>query len=131
MENIDKDPYQKLFNYYLTLGLVAHRKLTREMRAAIDVARRRGDYTWNDLAKLLYRHSLIVKLSEDDGEYAVRKRGIAEFFGQKIHNGTVLICSEYADDGAKWLRYKTLWKRYLENELKRSGNSGDYHLKEE
>ncbi len=127
MENPERDPYLKLFEYYRSLGLVKHRKLTGEMRASIDVARRRGDYTWNDLAKLLYRHCLIVKLSEGDGEYAVRRRGIAEFFGQKVYGGTVLICSEYADDGAKWLRYQDAWKKYLENELKRSENSGTYH----
>lgn len=120
MEAAEKNPYQKLFDYYISLGLVKHRKLTGEMRAAIDVARRRGGYTWEELAKLLYRHALIVKLSADDGEYAVRPRGLAEFFGQKVYGGTMLICSEYADDGAKWLRYQAAWKKYLENE-KRSG----------
>lgn len=108
-----KSPYQKLFDYYLSLGLVKHRSLTGEMRAAIDVARRRGKYSWADLAKLLYRHALIVKLSEGDGEYAVHKRGIGEFFGQKVCGGTMLICSEYADDGAKWLRYQEAWRKYI------------------
>lgn len=95
------DNYQSLFDYYLTLGLVKHRKLTKEMRNAIDIARRRNEYTWDELRTLLLRHKNIVNLTKDDNEYAVRPRGITEFFGQKVKDGTALICSEYADGGAK------------------------------
>jgi hypothetical protein len=113
-EDTAPDPYKVLYDYYCSLGLVKHRALTTEMKNAIDIARRRGGYTWKEMATLLYRHSMIVKLSSGDGEYAVRPRGIAEFFGQKVAGGTCLICSEYADDGAKWLRYQAIWKEYLD-----------------
>lgn len=108
------DRHKELYEYYCSLGLVRHRSLTREMKNAMDVARRRGEYTWKDLKTLLYRHSMVVKLSKGDGEYAVKPRGIAEFFGQKVSGGTCLICSEYADDGKKWLRYQFIWKEYLD-----------------
>lgn len=101
-----RDHHHEIFDYYLSLGLIKHRALTPEMRNAINVARRRGGYTWDDLKLLLSRHAQIVKLTAGDREFAVRPRGIGEFFGQKVSNGTCLICSEYADDGAKWLRYK-------------------------
>jgi len=100
------DPYQALFDYYLTLDLVKHKELTPEMRNAIDIARRRGKYDWDTLKTFLERHAYVVKLTKGCGQYEVPKRGITEFFGQKVYGGTALICSEYADDGAKWLRYK-------------------------
>ena len=113
-EGTETDPYQALYDYYGGLSLVKHRMLTTEMKNAIDIARRRGGYTWKELATLAYRHSLIVKLSQGDGEYAVKPRGIAEFYGQKVVGGTCLICSEYADDGAKWLRYQAMWREYMD-----------------
>lgn len=97
--------YQGLYDYYMTLDLIQHRGFTKEMRKAIDVARRQG-YTFDDIKKLLYRHALVVKASENDGDYSVDKRGVGEFFGQKAHKATHLICSEYADDGVKWRRYQ-------------------------
>lgn len=100
------DKYKELFDYYQTLGLIKHRKFTKEMRNAIDIARRRGGYSWEELKELLTRHAKIVKLTANNGERRVRPRGLADFFGKKIFDGTVLICSEYADDGSKWMRYK-------------------------
>ena len=98
--------HQFLFDYYLSLELVKHKELTPEMKNAIDTARRRGKYRQEDMERLLRRHSLLVKLTADNGEYAIKKRTITEFFGQRVHGGTALVCSEYADDGAKWLFYK-------------------------
>lgn len=100
------NPYQVIFDFYNTLGLIKHRKLTKEMRAAIDVARRRGEYSWDDLRMLLDRHAKVVKATAGNKEFAVPARSLTEFFGQKVAGGTALICSEYADDGAKWRRYK-------------------------
>ena len=100
------DAYQDIFDHYMTLGLIQHRALTKEMRSAIDIARRRCGYSWGLLKTLLDRHAYAVKLTENDGEYSVRPRPIVEFFGQKVKGGTALICSEYSDDGSKWLRYK-------------------------
>ena len=103
MQKID---YQReVFDHYLSLELVKHRTLTPEMRNAIDVARRRGGYTWDELKLLLTRHAQVVKLTADSA-YPVRPRPIGVFFGRKAYNSTELICSEYADDGAKWLLYK-------------------------
>ena len=102
-----KEPsiHQQVYDHYMTLGLVKHRKLSREMCNAIDTAQRRGDYTLEEMKTMLDRHDMIVKASAKDGEFAVRPRPITEFFGQKVRDGTALICSEYADDGAKWRRY--------------------------
>lgn len=100
-----EDKYREIFEYYNRLGLIKHRKLTPEMRSAIDIARRRGDYEWDMLITLLNRHKQIVDLTAGN-EYPVRPRPLAVFFGQRVHNGSMLICSEYADDGAKWLLYK-------------------------
>lgn len=99
-----EDKYREIYDHYNTLGLIKHRKLTPEMRSAIDVARRRGEYDWNDLKTLLDRHAEIVKATEGN-EYPVHARPLAKFFGQKVYNGTVLICSEYADDGEKWIQF--------------------------
>ncbi len=98
--------HQSLFDYYLKLGLIAHKSLTPEMKNAIDTARRRGGYTWDDLKTMLDRHACVVDLTKGNGEFAVRPRGLPEFFGQKVKDGTALICSEYADGGAKWELYK-------------------------
>ncbi len=100
------NPYQEVFDFYNTLGLIKHRKLTKEMRAAIDVARRRGEYSWDELRMLLDRHAKVVRMTANNGPYAVPARSLAEFFGQKVAGSTVLICSEYANGGAKWRRYK-------------------------
>ena len=102
----DADKYEEVFEHYMTLGLIKHKAFTPEMRNAIDVARRRGKYSWDELKTMLDRHAHIVKLTAGEGEYAVKPRPLTEFFGQRVNGGTALICSEYADDGAKWLRYK-------------------------
>ncbi len=98
--------HQSIFDHYLELGLIKHKALTPEMKNSIDKARRRGKYSWDDLKKLLDRHAYVVKLTAGNGDFAVKPRGINEFFGQGIHGGTALICSEYADEGAKWQMYK-------------------------
>jgi hypothetical protein len=105
LQNCSEDPYQSLFDHYNSLNLIHHKGLTKEMRNAIDLARRRGDYDWPILLTLLDRHSKIVEMTAGNGEFRVRPRPIAEFFGQKVKDGTALICSGYADDGSKWLRY--------------------------
>ena len=108
--------YQNLFDYYNTLGLTKHRKLTPEMKKAIDRAQHMGCYSWDDLKTLLDRHAYIVKLTADKGDFKVQKRTLTEFFGQKVNDGSMLICSEYADDGPKWLKYKDGNPRELEKD---------------
>lgn len=100
------DHNKDIYDHYLTLELVQHRELTKEMCNAIDIARRRGNYDWDMLKTLLDRHAYVVKLTAGNGDFKVKARPLIEFFGQKVKDGTALICSEYANDGAKWLRYK-------------------------
>lgn len=100
-----EDKHREIFEHYNSLGLIKHRDLTPEMRSAMDVARRRGGYDWDDLKTLITRHAHVVEITASN-EYPVRPRPITEFFGRKVYNGIALICSEYADDGAKWLLYK-------------------------
>lgn len=115
------DSYQSLFDYYLSLDLIKHKKLTQQMRNAIDVAKRRCSYTFDNMKELLRRHEVVVAASEKD-ECPVPKRGITEFFGQKAYQATHLICSEYDDDGVKWRRYQA--GAYGKNKAspKRGGN---------
>lgn len=101
-----KNHHRQLYDHYMTLGLVKHKAFTPEMRNAINTARRRGNYDWDTLKVLLDRHAKVVKLTAGNGQYAVKPRTITDFFGQRVHGGTALICSEYADDGAKWLMYQ-------------------------
>lgn len=100
-----EDKYREIFEHYISLGLIKHRALNPEMRRAIDIARRHGDYDWDDLKELLTRHKQIVDMTEQN-DYPVKPRPLAVFFGQRVQNSSILICSEYADDGSKWLRYK-------------------------
>jgi hypothetical protein len=99
--------YQKIFdNYTSKKNLVNHKKLTDEMKKAIDVARKRLEIESDqEMCILIDRHSLLVEETKNNGQYAIRKRGIKEFFGQKVKDATHLICSEYQDDGSKWVKY--------------------------
>ncbi len=112
----EADRYQQLYDHYMTLGLIKHKALTKEMRNAIDIAVRRCGYDWDMLKQLLDRHAYVVNITAH-ADYPVEARGLAVFFGQKVRDGSLLICSEYADDGAKWLRYKDgiLKKSYKES----------------
>jgi hypothetical protein len=97
--------HRQLYDHYMTLGLVKHKAFTPEMRNAINTARRRGNYDWDTLKVLLDRHVKVVKMTAGS-QFPVKPRTLTEFFGQRVHGGTALICSEYADDGAKWLLYQ-------------------------
>lgn len=103
---VSNDTHQKIFDFYLGLGLVKHQKLTKEMINAIEVAKRRCGCDYREMCIQLNRHKMIVEYTKDDKEFAVRPRGLREFFGQKVKDGTQLICTEYADDGSKWIWYK-------------------------
>lgn len=97
--------FQKIYNHYVSKGnLVNNREFTKEMKACIKIARSRLNLTDDDMCKLIDRHSIIVDATKDS-EYPVQKRPLAQFFGQKVYKANHLICSEYLDDGAKWLRY--------------------------
>jgi hypothetical protein len=114
--------YQSVFDYYLTLDLIKHKSLTTEMKNAIDRARRIGGYDWDMLKELLRRHDLVVRWTANDGEFKTHKRELVKFFGQKIAGGTELICSEYTDDGAKWIKHKESIKAAVEATDKKFGD---------
>lgn len=96
-----------VFNYFISKkNLTSHKEFTTEMKNAIDVAKKRGGYSNSDLLVLVDRHSDIVEATKDNGQYSVKRRSLIQFFGQKVSGGTSLICSEYSDEGDKWIRYK-------------------------
>jgi hypothetical protein len=95
--------YNGLFDYYISVNLIKHTKLTSSMKKSIDLARK--DYSLEEMKTQIDRHVIITKASKGS-EFPVPIRGLGVFFGQKAYKATHLICSEYADDGAKWLRYQ-------------------------
>ena len=100
--------YKKIYKHYLSKpNLIKHRKFTPEIRNAMKLAEKRLKLSENDFIKIIDRHSEIVEESKHETKYQVRARPIAELFGQKVYQGTALICSEYLDDGSKWLRHST------------------------
>ena len=98
--------YTSLYEHYINAGLVDHRKYTDDMKAAIDRAVKIYGYTLEEMKQIIDRHKIIVDASEHLGQYKKQRRSLAVLFGTKMANGsTLLICSEYADDGATWLKY--------------------------
>lgn len=96
--------YKSVYDYYLSLDLIKHRAYTKDMQKAIKKALRDNKYDEDYCKVLLDRHKQIVDMTKD-GEYPVRVRGIAEFFGQKAYNATHLICSEYEEGGKLFEEY--------------------------
>lgn len=96
--------YTDIYDYYNSLNLVKHRKLTDSMKKAIKKALK--DYTADELKELLQRHATICEITKGN-QYPVRKRGLDVFFSQKTNNnaGSPLIYEEYLEGGAKYERY--------------------------
>jgi len=98
--------HKKVYEHYLSKNnLIKHKKFTREMKNCINIAKKRLETTDTDMCKLIDRHSLVVENAKNN-EFPVKARSIQEFFGQKVYQGNVLICSEYQDDGKKWQEYQ-------------------------
>ena len=93
-----------MYDYYLTLNLIKHKNYTDAMRNAIKKAIKENKYTLEDCKVLLERHSKVVELSKS-ADFKVKARGLDVFFGQKVYNGTNLICSEYEEGGSKYETY--------------------------
>lgn len=94
----------QLFEYYLEVGLVNHKKLTDSMKKAAKKAFK--DFSLDELKVMLDRHKQVAEYTESQVKYVVKKRTFAEFFGQKVKDAVILICEEYADNGPKWSHYK-------------------------
>jgi phage replication O-like protein O len=96
-ENIKEKDFKSVFDYYLTLDLIKHKKYKPEMAKAMKKAMNELNCDTEHLKILLKRHEEKVKATENN-EFPIKVRGITEFFGQKAYNATHLICSEYDDD---------------------------------
>ncbi len=107
-ENIKENDFKSIYDYYLTLNLVKHRAYTKDMAKAIKKAVTDNKYEIEYCKELLKRHEIVVGKTKN-GQYPVKVRGFAEFFGQKVYGATHLICSEY-EEGGKY------YEQYLKNE---------------
>jgi hypothetical protein len=96
-----------LFSYYRSFeNLKSHRSLNPEMKKSIDRFIKNTASTIEDCQTVIRRHSKVVDLSKSS-EYPIRVRSIQELFGQKVHNASHLIGSEYLDDGKYGEGYTT------------------------
>lgn len=93
--------YTDIYDYYLSLKLIQHKKLTLAMKKAIDLAIKQNSYTLEEMKELLKRHKEKVEETKNNGQYAVKPRKLDEFFGQKIQGAISLICTQY-DEGGKY-----------------------------
>lgn len=92
--NNENKKHEYVFEHYLTLNLVNHRTLTEQMKKSMDKAIKELNCDFDYLVTLLDRHKEDVEKTKGT-LYQVKPRTIDEFFGQKIHGGTSLICSKY------------------------------------
>ncbi len=100
-KKIEKDIYggrRDVFDYYLSLDLIKHKKYTKAMDDAIKTAMKNNGYTIDDCKTLLDRHKKAVEATKGS-EYPIRARPLHEFFGQKVYGGKHLICAEYEEGG--------------------------------
>lgn len=93
-EDNENKKHNDVFDHYLKLDLIKHRTLTESMKKAMDKATKELNCDFDYLITLLDRHKVDVENTKGN-TYPVKPRSIDEFFGQKIHNGTSLICSKY------------------------------------
>lgn len=92
-----KISYKAVYDHYMTLNLVRHRDYNEEMRDAMKHAEKKLGITVDDMIIMLTRHAEKVRSSKGT-EYPTKKRGLAEFFGQKKYQSKMLICSDYLDE---------------------------------
>lgn len=99
--NVNKDIYggrKEIFEHYLSLDLIKHKKYTPAMDMAIKSAMKNNGYTVEDCKKLLDRHKKAVEATKGS-EYSIRARPLHEFFGQKAYQAKHLICADYEEGG--------------------------------
>lgn len=90
--------YHEIYNHYLSLDLVKHKKFTPAMEMAIKTAMKNNGYSVADCKVLLDRHKKAVEVTKNS-EYPIKKRPLHEFFGQKVYGGKHLICADYEEGG--------------------------------
>jgi len=89
--------YEDVFNYCLTLDLINHKTYTGDMTKAMKRAEKELKIDCNYMKKMLKRHNEKVKATANN-EHPVKKRPLAEFFGQTKYKSSSLICSDYLDE---------------------------------
>lgn len=100
-----KTEYQFVYDYYLTKdNLISHQRYTEGMYRAFKKAKRELALTEKDFETIIDRHSRIVELTKHS-KYAVRPQSVHALFGEKAFGKTVLKCSEYLDDGDKYINF--------------------------
>ncbi len=97
-ETKNNNDYKSVFNYYINKNLIIHKTYTDSMRDAIKKFVKKTKLNTEDCYDVIDRHwSVVNKTSADD--YPIKKRGLAELFGQKVLNGTELIAEQYIQGG--------------------------------
>ncbi len=97
-EKSEKELRKEIFEHYLSLNLIKHKKYTPAMDMAIKTAMKNNGYTIDDCKALLDRHKQTVEATKGT-QYPVRARPLHEFFGQKVYGGKHLICVDYEEGG--------------------------------
>lgn len=100
-EEVEEEIYggrRDVFDYYLSLDLIKHKKYTKAMDLAIKTAMANNGYTVDDCKTLLDRHKKAVEATKGS-EYSIRARPLHEFFGQKAYQAKHLICADYEEGG--------------------------------
>lgn len=97
-EKSEKELRKEIFDHYLSLNLIKHKKYTPAMDMAIKTAMKNNGYTVEDCKTLLDRHKKAVEATKGS-EYPIRARPLHEFFGQKAYQAKHLICAEYEEGG--------------------------------
>ncbi len=113
--DLDKDKekiYKAVYDYYLTLPLKKHKKYTDSMSTTIRLFMKKTKSSTGDCCKLLYKHAVAVDYTKNN-THPITVRGITEFFGQKVYNGTELIAEQYMDGG----KYFDVKKKPEEKEI--------------
>ena len=103
--NKKQEIYCSVFNCYLESDLVKHKTLTNDMKKAIDKATKELGLDEQYMKRIITRHKDKVE-STKKSSYPVKQRTLSELFGQKKHNSTSLICTDYLDEVWKDLKPK-------------------------
>lgn len=114
-KNKEDNICEEIFNHYLSLDLIKHRTLNKDMEKAIRKAVEMYGDEVELLKKMATRHCEKVKLTNSRGIYAVKLRPLTELYGQKKKDSTALICSDYTD--GTWERWKLIYEKNKEDEL--------------
>ena len=96
-DNNVNNKYKAVYDYYISLDLVQHKKYTKQMTEAIKKAEDNLKVDFEEMKRMLKRHEEKVKSSKST-EYKTKVRTLSEFFGQKKYKSTDLICSDYLDE---------------------------------